>query len=224
MSIKDLPEEERPREKLLRLGAEKISNAELLAIILRTGNKQETALDLAQKILKLVKEFRELPYLSVEELAEIKGIAQVKAIQLKASLELGRRMAVALREHNVDITSPADVFNFMAEEMRYLEQEEFRVIFLNIKNKIIAAEVIFKGSLNSSIVHPREIFRLALKRNAASVILLHNHPSGDPKPSSEDINVTNRLVEAGELMGIKVLDHIIVGEKNYVSFREKNLI
>ncbi len=224
MSIKDLPEEERPREKLLRLGAEKISNAELLAIILRTGNRQETALDLAHKILKLVKEFRELPYLSIEELSEIKGIAQVKAIQLKASLELGRRMAVALREHNVDITSPADVFNFMAEEMRYLEQEEFRVIFLNIKNKVIITEVIFKGSLNSSIVHPREIFRLALKRNAASVILLHNHPSGDPKPSSEDINVTRRLVEAGEVMGIKVLDHIIIGEKNYVSFREKNLI
>lgn len=224
MSIKDLPEEERPREKLLRLGAEKISNAELLAIILRTGNRQETALDLAQKILKLVKEFRELPYLSIEELAEIKGIAQVKAIQIKASLELGRRMAVALREHNVDITSPADVFNFMAEEMRYLEQEEFRVIFLNIKNKIITTEVIFKGSLNSSIVHPREIFRLALKRNAASVILLHNHPSGDPKPSSEDISVTRRLVEAGEVMGIKVLDHIIIGEKNYISFREKDLI
>ncbi len=224
LTIKDLPEEERPRERLLNLGAEKVSNAELLAIIIRTGSSRDSALELAQKILNKAKELREMPYLSVEELEEINGIGPAKAVQVKAALELGRRMAAASRGHNVDITSPGDVFNFMAEEMRYLEQEEFRVILLNIKNKVIASETVFKGSLNSSIVHPREIFRLALKRSAASIILLHNHPSGDPTPSGEDINVTKRLIEAGEIMGIKVLDHVIIGEGRYLSFREKGLI
>ena len=224
LTMKNMPLEERPRERLLSLGAEKVSNAELLAIILGTGSLKESALDLAQRILARAGELRELPYLCVEELMEIKGIGPVKAVQVKASLELGRRMVVASRGYNVDITSPVDVFNYMMEEMRYLEQEEFRIILLNIKNKVIGAETVFRGSLNSSIVHPREIFRLALRKSAASLILLHNHPSGDPTPSNEDINVTRRMVEAGEIMGVNILDHIIMGEGRFLSFREKGLI
>ena len=224
LTIRDMPEEERPRERLLALGAEKVSNAELLAVILRTGTYQDTALDLAQMVLSRAGKLRELPYLAVEELMEIKGIGPAKAVQLKAALELGRRMVVASRGYNVDITSPEDVFNYMMEEMRYLEQEEFRIILLNIKNKVLGVETVFRGGLNSSIVHPREIFRLALRRSAASLILLHNHPSGDPTPSAEDISVTRRLVEAGEIMGVNILDHIIMGEGRFLSFREKGLL
>lgn len=224
LTIRDMPEEERPRERLLALGAEKVSNAELLAVILRTGTYRDTALDLAQMVLSRAGKLRELPYLAVEELMEIKGIGPAKAVQLKAALELGRRMVVASRGYNVDITSPEDVFNYMMEEMRYLEQEEFRIILLNIKNKVLGVETVFRGGLNSSIVHPREIFRLALRRSAASLILLHNHPSGDPTPSAEDISVTRRLVEAGEIMGVNILDHIIMGEGRFLSFREKGLL
>ena len=224
LTIRDMPEEERPRERLLALGAEKVSNAELLAVILRTGTYQDTALDLAQMVLSRAGKLRELPYLAVEELMEIKGIGPAKAVQLKAALELGRRMVVASRGYNVDITSPEEVFNYMMEEMRYLEQEEFRIILLNIKNKVQGVETVFRGGLNSSIVHPREIFRLALRRSAASLILLHNHPSGDPTPSAEDLSVTRRLVEAGEIMGVSILDHIIMGEGRFLSFREKGLI
>ena len=224
LTIRDMPEEERPRERLLALGAEKVSNAELLAVILRTGTYRDTALDLAQMVLSRAGKLRELPYLAVEELMEIKGIGPAKAVQLKAALELGRRMVVASRGYNVDITSPEDVFNYMMEEMRYLEQEEFRIILLNIKNKVLGVETVFRGGLNSSIVHPREIFRLALRRSAASLILLHNHPSGDPTPSAEDISVTRRLVEAGEIMGVSILDHIIMGEGRFLSFREKGLL
>ncbi len=224
LTIKDMPVEERPRERLLALGAEKVSNAELLAVILRTGTLKDTALDLAQMVLARAGNLREMPYLAVEELMEIRGIGPAKAVQVKAALELGRRMVVASRGYNVDITSPEDVFNYMMEEMRYLEQEEFRIILLNIKNKVLGVETIFRGGLNSSIVHPREIFRLALRRSAASLILLHNHPSGDPTPSAEDISITRRLVEAGEVMGVNILDHIIMGEGRFLSFREKGLI
>ncbi len=223
-TLKDLPCQERPRERLAALGAEKVSNAELLAIIIRTGHYEETALHLAEKILNRAGELRELPYLSVEELAEIKGMGPVKAVQVKAALELGRRMAAASRGCGGDISSPVAVYNYLAEDMRYLEQEEFRIILLNIKNIVIATETVFKGSLNSTIVHPREIFRHALKRSAASVILVHNHPSGNPEPSGEDVKVTRRLADAGEIIGINVLDHVIIGEDSYVSLREKGLI
>jgi DNA repair protein RadC len=224
LTIKDLPAEERPRERLLALGAEKVSNAELLAVILRTGTRSDSALDLAQAILARAGQLRELPYLTVEELMELKGVGPAKAVQVKAALELGRRMVVASRGYNVDITSPEDVFHYMKEEMRYLEQEEFRIILLNIKNKVLGVETVFRGGLNSSIVHPREIFRLALRRSAASMILLHNHPSGDPTPSAEDISITRRLVDAAEIMGVHILDHIVMGEGRFLSFREKGLM
>lgn len=224
LTIKDLPQQERPRERMKELGAEKLSNAELLAIILRTGHHEETALHLAERILSQAGGLRYLPDFTLEELQQIKGIGLAKAVQIKAAVELGRRLASALRPETLSLNSPWQVAEFLMEEMRYYPKEYFKVILLNTKNQIISIEDISVGSLNSSIVHPREIFNLPVKKSAASVILIHNHPSGDPTPSREDMEVTRRLVEAGKILGISVLDHIIVGEKRYISFKEKGLM
>jgi DNA repair protein RadC len=221
LTIKDLPLEERPREKMRELGAAKMSNVELLAIIFRTGYREETAIHLAERVLAKAGGLRNLPDFTLEELQEIKGIGLAKAVQLKAALELGRRMAASLRPERVPINSPQEVASFLMEEMRYYHKEYFKIILLNTKNQIISVEDISVGSLNSSIVHPREIFNLAVKKSAAALILVHNHPSGDTQPSREDLEVTNRLAEAGKILGINVLDHIIVGEGKYLSLKEK---
>ncbi|MGI5875818.1 MAG: RadC family protein [Dethiobacteria bacterium] len=219
-----MPLEERPREKMKELGAGKLSNAELLAIIFRTGHREETAIHLAERVLSQAGGLRYLPDYSLEELQEIKGIGLAKAVQLKAALELGRRMASTFHDDRITIGSPQDVANFLMEEMRYYHKEYFKIILLNTKNKIISIEDISIGSLNSSIVHPREIFNPAVKKSAAALILVHNHPSGDTQPSHEDLEVTKRLIEAGKLLGINILDHIIVGEGKYLSFKERGLI
>lgn len=224
LTIKDLPEEERPREKMFKYGADKVSNAELLAILLRTGTKKVSAVKLAEQVLAKAKSLRDLPLLTVEELMEIKGVGQVKGIQIKAALELGKRIASSFREEKQSITSPKDVADIMMEQMRFYQKEYFKVVLLNTKNMIISSEIVSIGSLNSSIVHPREIFSLAIKKNSAAVILVHNHPSGDPTPSREDVEVTKRLVEAGSIIGIEVLDHLIIGEGKYYSFREGGLL
>lgn len=195
-----------------------------MAIILRTGHREETAIHLAERVLSQAGGLRYLPDYSLEELQEIKGIGLAKAGQIKAALELGRRMASTLREEGVQIGSPQDVANFLMEEMRYYHKEYFKIILLNTKNKIISIEDISVGSLNSSIVHPREIFNPAVKKSAAALILVHNHPSGDTQPSNEDMEVTKRLIEAGKVLGINILDHIIVGEGRYLSFKERGLI
>lgn len=158
---------------------------------------------------------------TLEELTSIKGVGKAKAVQLLASIELGRRIASFREEDKYVIRSPEDGANYVMEEMRFLSQEHFVCLFLNTKNQVLFQKTIFIGSLNSSIVHPREIFKEALKRSAASIICVHNHPSGDPTPSKEDIDVTRRLVECGKMMGIELLDHIIIGEKKYVSLKEK---
>lgn len=224
VTIKDLPLEERPREKLLKYGADRVSNTELLAIILRTGTRTRSALTLAEHILARVNELRELPLLTVEELMEIKGVGAAKGIQVKAALELGSRIASSYRQDSLAITSPQDVADMLMEQMRYYQKEYFKIILLNTKNQIIATEIVSIGSLNSSLVHPREIFNIAVKRGCASIILAHNHPSGDPTPSKEDMEVTVRLVDSGEILGIKVLDHLIIGEGRYYSFKEGGLI
>jgi DNA repair protein RadC len=207
-----------------KLGAEKLSNTELLAIILRTGSKDVSVIRLAEHILHRAGGLRFLPDYSLEELQQLKGMGPAKAVQLKAALELGRRMVVAAKPAGVSFTSPQDVAAFLMEEMRYYQKEYFKTILLNTKNHVIAVEDISVGSLNSSIVHPREIFNPAVKKSAASLILVHNHPSGDPSPSREDMEVTTRLVEGGKILGIKILDHIVIGEGNYCSFKEKGLI
>lgn len=224
-TIKDLPLSERPREKLCSFGAESLSNAELLAIIIRTGHREDTAIDVAQRILSL--DNRGISFLSdvsIQELTSVKGIGECKAAQILAAIEIGKRLNRRGSYDKVKVNSPIVIVNLMMDEMRYLNKEHFRIAILDTKNQILVIENISIGTLNASIVHPRDVFKIAIKRNANSIILIHNHPSGDPSPSNEDINITQRLVETGNLIGIKVLDHIIIGDNKYISFKEKNLI
>ncbi|MDY6826712.1 MAG: DNA repair protein RadC [Bacillota bacterium] len=222
--IKDLPCEERPREKLKALGPEALSNAELLAILLRTGHKNESAVQLATRILAGGGGLRKLPELALEDLQEFKGIGPDKSVTIKAALELGCRLASAPREADGAINSPRQAAQIFMEELRYKKKEYFKILLLNTKNFIIAREEVSVGSLNASIVHPREVFTVPIRKSASSVIFFHNHPSGDPSPSEEDIGLTRRLVEAGEILGIKVRDHIIIGDGCYFSFKEKGLL
>ncbi|HPU01437.1 MAG: DNA repair protein RadC [Firmicutes bacterium] len=222
--IRDLPAEERPREKLRALGAEALSNAELLAILLRSGISRESAVQLAAKLLSRSGGLRSLPDLTLEEMEQIKGVGPAKAIQVKAALELGRRLATLPPEEGESITSPRQAAALFMEQLRYEKREHFMILLLNTKNHVISKEEISIGSLNASIVHPREIFKIPLRKSAASIILVHNHPSGDPSPSQEDLEVTRRLVEAGNILGIAVRDHIVIGDGRYFSFKEKGLL
>lgn len=227
MTIKDLPAEERPYEKLEKYGASVLSNAELLAIIIKTGTKTETSVELSQRILKENSDGQGLAFLndiSLEELKSIKGIGRVKAIQLKAVIELGKRIISFRNDNKICIKTPSDVSRYIMEEMRYLKQEHFRIIMLNIKNRVLKQVEVTIGTLNSSIVHPRDVFSEPIRSKCASIIMVHNHPSGDPTPSRDDIDLTNRMVEAGKILGIEVLDHIIIGDGRYVSFKEKGII
>lgn len=222
--IRDLPLEERPRERLLLEGATYLSNVELLAILLRTGTKQQSALGLAQLILQQTQGLKLLNEITLEELVSIHGIGESKAIQILATIELGKRIAKAKNIKQNSILSPSDCVSYLSAEMKHLTQEHFVVLFLDTKNYIIGKKTIFIGSLNKAIVHPREVFKEAIKRSSASVICAHNHPSGDPTPSSQDIQLTHRLYEAGELLGIKLLDHLIIGDDQFISLKEKGYL
>lgn len=222
--VRDLPHEERPRERMMHYGAEALSHAELLAILLRTGSHQESAIHLAQRIMNKIGSIRNLVDLSINELTQIKGIGNAKAVQLKAAIELGQRLARARMSDTVTIRSPLDAVDVLSEQLRYLQKEHFVCLFLNTKNHIIAQETLSIGSLNASIVHPREVFRAAIKCSSASIVCAHNHPSGDPTPSPEDISITSRLVEAGHVIGIEVIDHVIIGDGNYISLKEQGLM
>jgi len=223
MMVRDYPLEERPRERMIREGAEKLSNQELLAILLRTGTKQESVFQLASQILREVGSIRHLTEMSVDELTRIKGIGQAKAVQIKAGLELGRRVA-RKRAEQYTIRSPQDAASYLMQVIGLERQEKFYCLYLNTKNQVIYEKAVFVGSLNSSIVHPREVYKEAIKWSAASIIVSHNHPSGDPTPSREDIEVTRRLIEAGEIIGIECLDHLIIGDEQFVSLKEKGYI
>lgn len=224
-TIKDLPLSERPREKLYSYGVESLSNAELLAIIIRTGYGNMTAIDLAQEVINMdSRGLSHLAEVSLEELTAIKGIGNCKAAQILATIEIGKRINRWGAHEKTKVNSPIILVNLLMDEMRFLKQEHFNIAILDTKNQIIAIENISIGTLNASIVHPRDVFNVAIKRSANSIILIHNHPSGDPQPSNEDINITHRLVEVGDLLGIKVLDHVIIGDNKYISFKEKNLI
>ncbi|HLQ73364.1 MAG TPA: DNA repair protein RadC [Bacillota bacterium] len=222
--IKDVPKEERPRERLLNMGARYLSNKELLAILLVSGTRDESVMQLSNRLLM---HFEGLNYLSeatIEELTTIRGIGVAKGVMLLAAIELGKRMSEYKPEDRLTIRSPEDGANYVMEEMRHLKQEHFVALFLNTKNEVIKRKTIFIGSLNTSVVHPRELFREAVKRSSASIICLHNHPSGDPTPSNEDIHVTKRLSEAGKVIGIEVLDHIIIGDRKFISLKEKGYL
>jgi DNA repair protein RadC len=223
-TIKDIPADMRPREKLLRYGPGVLSDQELLAIIIRTGSRDANAIQLAESVLYQFRDLRGLNNAGLEEIcAAAAGIGNAKAAQIKAALELGRRLSQQDSEV-VRVKSPQDVAAWVMEDLRYLQHEQFKILLLNTKNVIIACEEVSRGSLNASIVHPREVFARAIKRSAAAVILVHNHPSGDPTPSQEDINVTRRLVEVGRLVGIDVLDHLIIGDGVFTSLKEKGYV
>ncbi|MBC6002227.1 MAG: RadC family protein [Paeniclostridium sp.] len=216
--------EERPREKMLTKGEKSLSNAELLAIILRTGTKKQSVLELANYIInKDSQGIRWLNDITIEELCEIDGIGISKAAQIKASLELGIRISSA-KPIRYKVTNPWDIYKYYMDSLRYLNKEIFKIILLNTKNEIICDIDISVGTLNMSVVHPREVFREAIKRSSNKIILMHNHPSGNIEPSNEDKNVTSRLVKCGELIGIEVIDHIIIGDGLYYSFKENMII
>lgn len=225
MHIKELPLDERPIEKAIKYGFDKISNAELIALIIHTGTKSKSAKEIAEEILSKDPEgIRQLAHYEVEELEAIAGIGHAKAARLLAAVELGKRIATYRGCIEEFISSPEDVVKILMEDMRYLSKEFFKVVILNSKGRVITIDTVSIGELNSAGVHPREVFSKAVKKSGAALILVHNHPSGDPTPSQADIKTTKRLMEAGELMGIPVLDHIIIGDGKYTSMRNKHLI
>lgn len=221
LKIRDVHEADRPRERLIRQGSQSLSNQELLAILLRSGTKEESVLALANRILMNFEKLHALRDATIEEMTAVKGIGEVKAVQILAAIELGRRLAQKEMNERFTIRSPDDAAHYLMPEMSALSQEHFVVLFLNTKNQVLHKKTIFIGSLNASIVHPREIFREAVKRSAASIICAHNHPSGVPTPSPEDIEVTTRLMEAGLIIGIDLIDHIIIGDHQFISMKEK---
>ncbi|MGG1312410.1 MULTISPECIES: RadC family protein [Cohnella] len=218
--LRELPPGERPRERMQLHGPAALSTAELLAILLRTGTREQSVIHLAQRILNDCGSLKNLASLSWEELTQIRGIGPAKALQLQAAIELGRRVARSRLPETVQITKPQDAADLLMEEMRHLREERFVCLFLNTKNQVIGRETLSVGSLNASIVHPREVFRAAIRRSSASILCAHNHPSGDPTPSAEDILLTRRLTEAGELIGIEVLDHLVIGDNRFISLKE----
>ncbi|TGA99483.1 JAB domain-containing protein [Sporolactobacillus shoreae] len=222
--MKDVPDADRPRERLILDGAGALSLQELFAIILRSGSKNESVLQLSGRLISHFKGLDLLREASVEELEEIKGIGRAKAVQLLASFEVGKRMIRYQRDSQYTVGSPEDGANYVMEEMRSLQQEHFVVLFLNTKNQVLHKSTIFIGSLNSSIVHPREVFKEAVRRSAAAMICFHNHPSGDPTPSREDIDVTKRLVACGKMLGVDILDHIVIGDRKFTSLKQKGMM
>lgn len=224
LMIRDLPARERPRERMVNYGARALSNSELLAILLRTGSNRESALQLAQSLISEIEGIENLKLITIEELTAIYGIGQAKAVQILAAVELGRRVQEFAPAEKYPIRMPKDAAKYVGDDLRHLQQEHFVVLLLDTKNCVISQELITVGTLNSSIVHPREVFRPAIKKSVSAIILVHNHPSGDSTPSKEDIEVTERLIKAGKLIGIDVLDHVIIGGSSYTSLREGKYI
>ena len=228
LTMKDLPNDDRPYERCLREGPEGLSDAELLAVILRTGSREDNSLELASKVLALnyPKEgILGLLHLSLPELMSVKGIGKVKGIQLLCIGELSRRIwKRRTMEQPLVLTEPKAVAEFYQEDMRHLTQEQFHVMLFNSKQILIRDLLLSKGTVNASLVSPREIMIEALRYQAVSLILVHNHPSGDPEPSSDDVQITMQVAEAGELIGIPVLDHIIIGDNSFVSLKERGFL
>jgi len=222
-TIKDMPVGERPRERLQHYGAGALSTAELIAILLRSGVAGESVLHLAERLLARYGGLTGLAQASFAELCQEKGIGPAKVTQIKAALELGRRLLVASPQERPQVRSPADAANLLMLEMSLLAQEQMRVILLDSKNRVLAIPTIYQGSLNTSLIRVGELFREAIRQNCAAIIVVHNHPSGDPTPSPEDVLVTKQIVEAGKLLDIEVLDHLVIGRQRYVSLKERGL-
>jgi DNA repair protein RadC len=222
-TIKDLPSSERPRERLARLGAGALLDSELLAIILRVGVGGENAVRMAERLLGHFGGLSGLARASVAELSSVKGVGVAKAVQLKAAFELGRRLLIESPDERPQVLSPADAARLLMGEMSLLSQEQLRVMLLDTRNRVLDMQTVYVGGLNSAVVRVSEVFREAITHNCAAIIVAHNHPSGDPDPSPEDVAITRRIVEAGHLLGIEVLDHLVIGHQRFVSLKERGL-
>lgn len=220
----EMPNESKPREKLCHYGENNLSNQELLAILLRSGTRKNSALDVASDILMTFDNLYNLQHITIEELQQINGVGKVKAIELKAAIELGKRIQQATKEKIGKVSSSQYAGQYCANIIGKLKQENVLVLFLNTKNEIIKKQIVYIGSINKTIAEPHDIFREGIKIGSPRIIVSHNHPSGNLEPSKEDILFTRRLVESGQLLGVEVLDHIIVGENNYFSLKEKGYI
>jgi DNA repair protein RadC len=220
----DLPKDQRPRERLIQLGAESLSDAELLAIILRTGDSERSALDLAFHLLDHCHGFRGLDGISIEELCEIRGLGPAKAAQIKAALEIGRKLSEEKRPERKHIQTSRNVFDHLHDRLRNQPREIFIMLLLTMQNKLIKEQKLFEGTLNQSLVTPREVLKEAINGKAASVIFAHNHPSGEPAPSADDRQITKQLAEACKSAGICVLDHVIIGDGKFFSFADEGLL
>ena len=224
--VRDLPADERPREKLLQYGAPSLSNAELLAILIHTGTREASAIHIAEQVLAHYKDrgLSELSYMAPQELTQVKGVGLAKAATIVAAVELGRRLSMKAAEKIETVCGPEDAARYAMPRLRFEQREHFCVLLLDMKHHIMGMPDVSVGSLSASIVHPREVYRIAIQRAAAAIIAVHNHPSGDPSPSREDIAITRRLAEAGKLLDIPMLDHIIVGGENFISLKEQGMV
>jgi DNA repair protein RadC len=224
--IHDLPAQDRPRERLVALGADKLSNADLIAILLRTGMKGMSAIHIAEQLLRQFGPLQNLANTSLDDLRKVKGIGRDKAVALKAAFTLARNMARELRHESPVLDTPERIAELLREDNRGYEVENFQVVLVNTRRKLIRVEQVSQGTLDTLLVHPREVFKAAIAASAAAIVIVHNHPSGDPTPSEADIKVTRDLIRAGQLLKIDVLDHVILGRatadrlKDYVSLRE----
>lgn len=224
-TIKEIPLNDRPREKMAANGAAVLTDAELIAILLRTGTAEKSAIDIASEMTADGGLYKRLAGITrINELTNIKGLGQAKAATVLAALEIGRRIASAKPLEKIHLSCPQDVADFLMPRLRYAAKEQFVVILLNNKNKVIGTEVVSEGSLSSSIVHPREVYAPAILHHAAAIMVAHNHPSGDPKPSTEDTEVTRVLARSGKVLGIPMIDHVIIGDGNYYSFLENEAL
>ena len=223
-TVKDWPDKERPRERLIKNGAKTLTDAELLGIIMVKGLKGKNSIEIAKDLLSETRTLRRLDTLSFSEMSAIKGIGLAKYSQIKAALEIGKRLAQEKSPIKKKIHNAKDVADYYKPHMRDLKKEKFKLILLDAKNKIIKDVTISEGSLTESLVHPREVLNEIVRESAASVIFLHNHPSGESSPSKNDLEITKRLVDACKIIGVKVLDHIIIGDENYTSFTQEGLI
>ena len=223
-AVREMPEQERPRERLANVGAEALRDAELLAVLFRTGTREEGAVALAERVLRHFGTMRRVGQASLDELQQVKGVGRVKAIEIKAALELGRRAATMGLAERVKIASAQDVAAMLMPKFRAYETEHFKCLLLNTKNEVLKTVEISAGSIDQTLAAPMDVFRQAVREGAPAIILTHNHPSGDPEPSRQDLQLTERMKSAGELLGVRVLDHVIFGDGRFVSLKERGLM
>lgn len=221
--IRDMPEDERPRERLAKYGADSLKNSELIAILLRTGMKGESVVNMSDRLLARFKGLERMGRASFTELCSLNGISEAKACQLLAAFELGRRLTSLSPGERTTINSPRDVYNFLGADMSYREQEHLRVLLVSTNSEVIDSQEIYKGTVNSAAVRVAEVLKPAVLKNAPSIIVVHNHPSGDPSPSGPDIMITRQIKQAAELMDIELLDHIVIGGRTFVSMKDRGL-